>query len=271
MSNTFSILTINCFGGLLWRVRRRLPTLRRELERLAPDVVCLQEVQSPFALRTFASASSGFTTQAAQPGRFFPMGGLCTLARQPIVATDFIRYTTEGRSLGPTMMDRLTRKGILLTKFNHAGIPILVLNTHTMANYAANWQRENRAAQDQQRQLQQLADVVQEQPQDALVLVAGDFNIPRGSWLYDEFLERSGVTDPLAGDERPTYRPFPGVPAHYALPIDFVFWRAPVGVRVEGEGVLKFEDTVEYIGGGTGYLSDHLGVQVTIEFGATTS
>lgn len=266
MPNTFSLLTMNCFGGLLWRVRQRLPSLLRELEEIAPDAVCLQEVQSPFALRTFTAAHSLFTASALQPGRLFPMGGLCTLSRHPIVKTAFIRYTTQGRALGPTIMDRMTRKGMLLTQFNVGEQSILVINTHTMANYTANWQIKSRAAQDQQRQLQQLADVVRQQTTDALVLVAGDFNIPRGGWLYEEFLERSGLTDPLAGDERPTYRPFPGVPAHYALPIDFIFWRAPAGVTLKSEGLLHFADTVEYIGGGMGYLSDHLGVQVTIEW-----
>ena len=271
MPNTFSILTINCFGGLLWRVRQRLPTLRRELEQLAPDVVCLQEVQTSFTLRTLTRASAVFTAHAYQPGLHFPLGALCTLSQQAFDEERFVRYDAQGRWLGPTIMDRMTRKGILITKLDYAGVPILVLNTHILANYGANWLEQSRAAHEQQRQLHQLADVVQEQPQDALVLVAGDFNIPRGSWLYDEFLERSGLGDPLAGDERPTYRPFPGVPERYALPIDFVFLRAPAGVRVETEATLQFGEQVDYTGGGTGYLSDHLGVQVTVEFGATTS
>ena len=33
--------------------------------------------------------------------------------------------------------------------------------------------------------------------------------------------------DVLAGDQRPTHRPPPGMPAHYSLPIDFVFIRVP--------------------------------------------
>ncbi|MCB0060780.1 MAG: endonuclease/exonuclease/phosphatase family protein, partial [Caldilineaceae bacterium] len=222
MSHTFSLLTINCFGGPHWSVRRRLPTLLREFERLAPDVVCLQEVQTPFALRTFTAENDTFTDHVFLPGLRYPFGALCTLSQLPIGEHHFIRYATEGRWLGPTFMDRLTRKGVLVSRLQRAALPIIVLNTHLLANYGANWGEQSRAAQDQQRQLHQLADLVHKQPDDALVLLAGDFNIPRGSWLYEEFVERSGLVDALAGDDRPTYRPFPGVPARYALPIDFV-------------------------------------------------
>ena len=268
---TFSLLTLNCFGGSNWSVARRLPTVMRELERLAPHVVCLQEVQSPLALRLFTAASTHFSTHAFLPGLRFPFGALFTLAHGPIGAHHFIRYHDEGRWLGPTFMDRLTRKGVLVTHLQRTPLPITVLNTHLLANYGANWGVDNRAALAQQRQLGQLAEIVRNQPQDTLVLVAGDFNIPRGCWLYEEFIARSGLTDALAGDERPTYRPFPGVPARYALPIDFVFLRAPAGLTVETETTLRFADQVPYVGGGTGYLSDHLGVQVTLRWQAPDS
>jgi len=264
--HTFSLLTFNCFGGSNWSVARRLPTVVRELERLAPHVVCLQEVQSPLALRLFTAASDHFGAHAFLPGLRFPFGALCTLAQGPIGEHHFIRYRHGGRWLGLTAMDRLTRKGVLVTHLQRTPLPITVLNTHLLANYGANWQPTSTAAVAQQQQLHQLAEIVHKQPADTLVIVAGDFNIPRGCWLYEEFIERSGLTDPLAGDDRPTYRPFPGVPGRYALPIDFVFVRTPPGVSVETEARLRFGDQVPYVDGGKGYLSDHLGVQVTLQW-----
>jgi endonuclease/exonuclease/phosphatase family metal-dependent hydrolase len=96
--------------------------------------------------------------------------------------------------------------------------------------------------------------------------VAGDFNIPRGNWLYDEFLQLSGLYDPLAGDGRPTYRPFPGVPARYALPMDFIFVRPPPGLQVQAEADLHFTEKLALVGGRHGYLSDHLGVRITLRW-----
>jgi endonuclease/exonuclease/phosphatase family metal-dependent hydrolase len=263
---TFSLLTFNCFGGLNWTTPRRLRSLVRELETLAPSVVCLQEVQTNWALRLLLRASAAYPAHAYLPGLSAPLGALLTLARLPLHSPHFTRYTTQGGWFGPTVMDQLTQKGILISRTEQRKQPVIVINTHLVANYMANWRPESRAAGDQRRQLQQLAAVVQTQPENAIVLVAGDFNIPRGSWLYDQFLAESGLQDPLAGDVRPTYRPFPGVPARYALPIDFVLMRTPPGLTVQTTPRFCFTDQCAYIGGGQGYLSDHLGVQVTLQW-----
>ena len=263
---TFSLLTINAFGGPLWRPARRLPTLRREVEALAVDAVCLQEVQSALAQRVFNQSSSAYPHHAHEPAPRHALGGLCMLSRWPLVHQQFVRYTNQGPWLGPTILDRLTRKGALVTEIAHPTQPVVVINTHLLANYGGNWQRQSQAAQPQWAQLQDLATIVREQPTAALVLVAGDFNVPRGCWLYEEFLTQSGLTDPLAGNTRPTYRPFPGVSARYALPIDFVFLRVPPGLTVKTQTALRFDEQVPYVGGGVGYVSDHLGVQVTVRW-----
>ena len=85
----------------------------------------------------------------------------------------------------------------------------------------------NHYTRTQRAQLRQLAEIAGTQPANVLVVVAGDFNIPRGSWLYDEFLSLSGLDDPLMGDPRPTSRPPPIIPKRYALALDFVLMRAP--------------------------------------------
>ncbi len=263
---TFSLLTFNCFGGLNWTTPRRLLTLARELERQAPEIVCLQEVQTQVAQRLLLHACTSHPQRAYVPGRRAPRGSLLTLARTPINAPAFARYDTQGAWYTPTLMDRLTQKGALVTSLHYAGRDVIVINTHLVANYGANWRPGSRAALDQQRQLRQLATLVHTLPAEALVLVAGDFNIPRGSWLYDEFLALSGAQDPLAGDLRPTYRPFPGIPARYARPIDFIFLRPPSDLNVQMEADLCFTDKLPLVGGGQSYLSDHLGVQVTLRW-----
>ncbi len=262
----FSLLTFNCFGGPSWTTPRRLRTFARELEQLAPEIVCLQEVQTNLALRLLLRISTEYTNHAYLPGLRAPLGSILTLARTPVNVPHFIRYENQGTWFGPTVMDQLTQKGMLISHLQHAGLPITVINTHLVANYGANWRPDSRAAQIQQRQLRQLATVVHNQPSEALVLVAGDFNLPRGSWLYDEFLALTGMHDPLDGDERPTYRPFPGVPVRYALPIDFVFVRTPPSLIVQIEPDFCFPTKIPYVGGGQGYLSDHLGIRVTIRW-----
>ena len=265
-NSTFSLLTFNCFGGLNWTTPRRLRSLMRELQELRPSVVCLQEVQSNLALRLLLRLAEGYPGHAYLPGLSAPLGSLLVLARTALRSPHFTRYANQGAWLGPTVMDQLTKKGMLLSRAQQGDQSIIVINTHLVANYMANWRRDSRAARDQASQLEQLATVVQEQPQEAIVLVAGDFNLPRGSWLYSEFLKQSGMFDPLAGDMRPTYRPFPGVPVRYALPIDFVFVRTPPGLAVQTETDFCFGEQCSYVGGGQGYLSDHVGVRVQLRW-----
>ncbi len=268
-SNTaFSLLTFNCFGGPSWTTPRRLRTFARELNLLAPEIVCLQEVQTNLALRLLLRVAADYANCAYLPGLRAPLGSILTLARAPINVPHFIRYENQGPWFGPTVMDQLTQKGMLISHLEHGGRPVVVINTHLVANYGANWQPESRAAQLQQRQLHQLANVIHNQASEALVFVAGDFNLPRGSWLYEEFLTLTGLHDPLDGDERPTYRPLPGVPVRYALPIDFVFVRIPPGLAVQIETDFCFTGKFPYVGGGQGYLSDHLGIQMTVRWQA---
>lgn len=267
---TFSLLTFNCFGGLNWTTPRRLRALARELAELTPTVVCLQEVQSYVALRLLTAACPTYPGQAYGPGLRAPNGSLLTLGRTALGPTHFTRYTVQGPWYGLTLLDHLTQKGALLTQMQYAGLPVVIINTHLVANYGANWHPQGRVARDQQKQLQQLAALVCEQPANALVLVAGDFNLPRGSWLYHEFLALTGLTDPLAGDIRPTYRPFPGVPVRYALPIDFIFIRPPAGQSIESQATLYFSEKRPLLSGGQSYLSDHLGVLVTLHWTAPT-
>jgi hypothetical protein len=96
-----------------------------------------------------------------------------------------------------------------------------------LANYVGDWERHGIYARVEEAQLQQLAQTVQRQPMDAVVIVVGDFNIPRGSRLYQDFLACSGLTDPLKGDTRPTLRLPSGVPSRFSLPIDYALVRLP--------------------------------------------
>jgi endonuclease/exonuclease/phosphatase (EEP) superfamily protein YafD len=114
----------------------------------------------------------------------------------------------------------------------------------------------------QEKQLRQLADTVAAQPSNALVAVVGDFNIPRGSHLYHNFVHQTGLTDVMAGDARPTHRPPPGVPAHYSLPIDFVFVRVPADLSLQITGDIRFSSKLNLTHKHHDYVSDHNAIEV---------
>lgn len=257
-----SLLTLNCFGVPTFATGPRLRALARELNQSPYGVVCLQEVQAHGYARLLTAACTAYGASASEPFLHAPKGGLLTLARGPIARREFILYRERSVVGPPALMDWALHKGVLLTELLVDGQPVVVLNTHLNANYFASWGRGSRYAEVERRQLLQLAEIVRAQPAEALVVAAGDFNVPRGSWLYDEFLEASGMRDPLAGDRRPTLRLPRGVPARLAMPIDFALVRLPArpGLSVRSDHCL--DKPLPLAGGRQGFVSDHVGVEL---------
>ena len=264
MTHSFSLLTLNCFGLLLPNTRRRLAALAAELERSHYDVVCLQEIQLHAYQRLLVNGCASFPYAVHMPFVHCPKGGLLTLSRIPITDGAFEPYKARGLWYTPMLLDMLFFKGMLISRLIWNDVPLVIINTHLLANFAGDWERYGMYAQVEEKQLQQLAETVLSQPEDALIIVIGDFNIPRGSTLYHDFLGGSGLTDLLAGDSRPTLRlPF-GAPARFALPIDYLLVRTPAESSFKIDCDLCFSNMYAIHKRQQGYLSDHHAIEVHI-------
>ena len=259
MSAALSLLTLNCFGGYLPSTPRRLLAIAHQLEHRSEHIVCLQEIQLNYYLRLFHQACVSFPYQAHEPYIQCPKGGLLTLARIPIIKKQFIPYEERGLWYTPMIMDKLLYKGMLVTILEWESIPVVIVNTHLLANYVGDWRR-GMYARIEARQLQQLAELVRSQAPQALIIVAGDFNIPRGSSLYKDFMARSGLHDPLAGDTRPTHRPPLGIPAQYSLPLDYILVKIPATLSLTVECDICLSDKSWLSGRRFDYFSDHNGI-----------
>jgi endonuclease/exonuclease/phosphatase family metal-dependent hydrolase len=261
----FSLITLNCFGAAAPFTRRRLIALANELNQRAAHVVCLQEVQAHAHRRLLVRSCTTYPTNAFVPFIHAPKGGLLTLSRLIIEQSQFTLYRERGRWYTPAVADWVLHKGVLTTQVTIEGVPISVLNTHLNANYSGDWRRQNRYARYEWQQLQQLAEVIAQQPADNLLIVAGDFNIPRGSWLYRDFLTLTGLIDPMAHDKRPTFRPPRGIPARYAVPVDFTLVRPAALPNFRAFARLCFEEKVPVPGGRRQvYVSDHIGIELEV-------
>jgi endonuclease/exonuclease/phosphatase (EEP) superfamily protein YafD len=262
MSESLELLSLNCFGAPVPTTRRRLRALAQHLEQSSLQIVCLQEVQLFTYKNLLFRALVSYPFQAHEPHLHCPKGGLVTLSRTPLVTQYFETFVEQGRWYLPTAMDRFLQKGMQISTLYWGEVPVVVINTHILANYSGDWERRGVFTRMQEKQLSQLADTVAAQPSQALVAVVGDFNFPRGSQLYRNFLQQTGLVDALAGDLRPTHRPPRGVPAHYALPIDFVFTRVPSGLSLQISSDLRFASKLDLTHKHHDYLSDHNAVEV---------
>jgi endonuclease/exonuclease/phosphatase family metal-dependent hydrolase len=264
MADSFSLLTLNCFGLWLPGTRSRLLALAQELDHRSYDVVCLQEIQLHRYQRLLVKECASYPYPLYEPYFHCPKGGLLTLSRIPITSYSFEPYAERGLWYTPMLLDKLFYKGMLITKITWGKIPVVVINTHILANFVGDWERHGMYAQVEQKQLQQLAKTVRAQPVDSLIIVVGDFNIPRGSKLYHEFLANSGLTDPLAGDTRPTLRALSGIPSRFSMPIDYALVRLPDMQSFKIECGLCFTNKHWISSRYQGYLSDHNGIEIQI-------
>lgn len=265
--SVLDLVTLNCFGvPFVKNTRARLTTIARELDSSPVDVVCLQEVQLSTYVPLLNRSFSGFPFLAFEPFFYAPKGGLLTFSRQPIERSDFTLYPERGWWHTPSVADRLLHKGILVTEITHAGQHIIVLNTHLTANYDGDWSPSNRYAQLEQTQLRRLAKIVNELDTESIVVIAGDFNIPRHSWLYDEFVAATGVLDPLIGDTNPTYYPVFALPGRYQQPVDHIFVRPPAGSDLTATAEFVFNSEMSLASGGFGRVSDHTGIRLHLRW-----
>lgn len=264
MAHSFSLLTLNCFGLWLPNTRRRLLALAKELEGSSYQVVCLQEIQLHRYRKVLVEGCASYSYAVFEPYIHCPKGGLLTLSRLPLTSSFFQPYEERGLWYTPMLLDRLFFKGMLITKLTWANNPIVIINTHLLANFAGDWERHGMYARSEEKQLRQLAETVKSQPDDSIVIVVGDFNIPRGGGLYEDFLAHSELTDLLAGDTRPTLRLPLGAHSGFSLPIDYVLVRMPEKESLTIHCDLCFSGKYKINNRHQGYLSDHHGVEVRI-------
>lgn len=234
-----------------------LPRLRALAEVLTGsdyDVVCLQELWSPRSYALVRSLTRTSYPYAAHGARL-PLlaGGLLTLSRVPIAGHRFTRLAFNGRFKRET----LTRKGVLLTRLMRDGEPLAVANVHLSANLRSDWSKAEPFTKVQQTELARLAQVLRRTDPAEPVVAAGDFNVPRDSWLLEGFTAHSGLKDAFDGDPATTYRP---TPDWSGAALDQVL--TTPGLPVTAKVVLQ--EKVKAADGWEGYLSDHYGVAAAI-------
>jgi endonuclease/exonuclease/phosphatase family metal-dependent hydrolase len=224
----FSLLSLNTFGIPFFLSLRRIRRLASELNRVAPAVVCLQEIQQNIYVPLLERHLSDYSHLASFRHRYAPKGGLFT-ASIFSGTSEFHPFPNRGKPVSIGFADWALYKGVLVTTLQIQSQPAVVMNTHLQANYRGNWDISNKQTQIELDQVKFLAELTRAQPADAWVFVCGDFNFPRETAPYDLMAADSGLTDALADDPRPTYRPFPLVPPKWHMSLDYFFFRRPQG------------------------------------------
>ena len=268
MIDEFTLLSLNTFGIPFFLSWGRLIRLAGELERLDSTVICLQEIQQNAYAPLLVRHLPAYPHRAVFPHVYAPKGGLGIFSCIPLIQQCFEPYLDRGLRFFITFADWALFKGVLIVNLQIEGINIFVLNTHMNANYSGDWHPKNPLALVQLRQIQKVSALLKEMPAEALIILCGDLNFPRASFLYEELVAQNGLSDPLRDDPRPTYRPFPLVPSRWSTSLDYILYRLPEGrdfnVRAD---ILPLEDSSQK-SPLRRFLTDHCALSLNVKWNA---
>jgi len=245
-SGTLRIVTLNCLFRN--RPRARLRAIGGLLKQMAPDVACLQEI---FFRRNVALLED--ERAVFQRGGLGVAGGLVTLAAGAVETRRFEPFRTI------VWFEWGAKKGFLISRLRMGGEPVTVVNTHLLANYDRSWALDNYYARRQLDELSQLSTAIRSLPEDDLVVVAGDFNVPASSPQFKDFTAQSGLVSAV------DWSAFPES-GHGFNEIDNILFRAARGRRVSGTAELCFDRQIMLEEGRMAFPSDHAGLVATLEW-----
>jgi endonuclease/exonuclease/phosphatase family metal-dependent hydrolase len=157
----------------------RYPRIARELERLDPDVILLQEAWTAQARESAPANGHWSIARAAGQHTFFQQNRLMTLSRFPIIGGQFYPFSQAA------FPDRFVNKGVLKVTVRLAEGQVLnIWNVHLQDGGSLA------VRLSQVREL--VARVSSAEDGQIADLVAGDFNCTPGSPLYRELSKAFG-------------------------------------------------------------------------------
>jgi len=255
---SLKLVTYNIWGLPSWmtgaRPGRYLP-IARELERLDPDIILLQEAWTAKARKSAPANGRWAIARAAGQHTFFQQSGLVTLSKYPIISGEFYPFSRAA------YLDRFVNKGVLkVTVLLPDGQVLNVWNVHLQKGGPPEIRRS---------QVRELSSRVQS-AQDGQIadLVGGDFNCTPESPLCRELANSLGPSmQQLAGAE-----PFVTWDGLSAKPsagktIDYVFIRPRATCQT-----LQPAPHVAFAAPPLKQrLSDHLGIEAVVNLSPASS
>ncbi|GCE22242.1 endonuclease/exonuclease/phosphatase family protein [Dictyobacter kobayashii] len=267
---TFSLASFNTHGVVFpsLLVREKHSLIGQSLEQLSPDMINLQEVWSYDSLRVFKKSLCSYPYAAYKHGIFGPKAGLVTFSRFPLTAVEFVNFPPVAEPRKKKWINQLKRslkkKGVLVSTYTENLLTIC--NVHLVANGDADWSASSRYYSAHEHDIAALTDLLNlftQKESGQLIIVSGDFNIPKCSDLYQKFIAISQATDLFEYDESPTYHKeflFPGQIPH-RIDYIFAFSQSPLHI---GHKELLFQERFSLSSGEYQYLSDHIGLCIRI-------
>jgi endonuclease/exonuclease/phosphatase family metal-dependent hydrolase len=226
----------------------RYPKIAREMERLDPDIILLQEAWTAKARKAVPSANCWSVARARGQHTFFQQNGLVTLSKFPIVGGEFYPFSKAAYP------DRFVRKGVMkVTVQLPDGRVLNVWNVHL---------QDGGTHEIRDSQMRELVAHVDEAADGQVAdLIGGDFNCTPESPLFQELQTAFGASLEQRNGATP-FVTWDGLSqkAEAGRTFDYIFIRthAPLQqIRADTHVAFTAPSAKER-------LSDHFGIEATV-------
>jgi endonuclease/exonuclease/phosphatase family metal-dependent hydrolase len=190
-----SVLCLNCFGSpISSNILLRFKLIAKEIEKLSPDLVMLQEVISPNYMKILHDELDkfGWKFYSSRSG-LFVSGGLVIISKNlELKNLEFHKFKVQGPITLLSLTDRILGKGFQTVECKINGKDILLINTHLLCLYS----KRKRDYEAQEKQLNQLSDFITAKNADNIIL-AGDLNNDPDSAMVLNFKNKHNFIDTL--------------------------------------------------------------------------
>jgi endonuclease/exonuclease/phosphatase family metal-dependent hydrolase len=267
---TLSVLSFNIFGApfhaqrvfstlFTTKIYKRFAAYAAIVNTMDVDIICMQEVNSYRQFYFLKKRLSQFPYVCYRRYIQGPKGGLVIFSKLPLTNTAYVTFKKSGVYWNKSFIAHLIRRGLLVAQVE--SMPVTIINTHLTHNIDHDWSSKAQIRSIHDAQLAQIIkNLSNKEHNERSIILTGDFNIPKSSTLFSDFLKNAKLIDVFHEHTSSTYHEeftFKNVPLGR---IDHIFL-FPNGKEITvDEKKHMFEEKIETTAGEKLYLSDHIGL-----------
>jgi endonuclease/exonuclease/phosphatase family metal-dependent hydrolase len=266
--NELTIASLNTFGGSLntKSISERYQAIGNYFNTSSADVVHFQEVFTYFHLNLLKKNLPSFPHSAFIKSYLGPKGGLVTFSRHPFAKSRYILYSRPFIPfLGPSIIELLTQRGMLISQITLERKTLTFVNTHLTAVINHVWTFQSKYFRELIHEILQFHTTLSALKSEGIVITVGDFNIAKGSELYQKLIDFPLLIDVFSQDKTPTLHDSNRRTLKSPVRIDYFFcYGSQQKYKVLNKKNI-FTQQVKLNSSHWGLASDHSGLEVRLK------
>ncbi len=228
------------------------------------DVIHFQEVLSYLHLVILRRSLKKYPYCCCKTSYLGPKGGLVMFSRYPLDDVKYLNFSKKYIPLGLSKIEPIVQKGVLTARLQNTNIKLL--NTHLSVVLDHDWTKSGKYFREMESEINEVQQVLKQGVGGHQITIAtGDFNIARGSDLFGHLIDLPGLFDPFKSDLAPTRHPVFGTRGHKTNCVDYLFIFGDTEPYKVKNSQRIFSDRVPMGIGRVDYVSDHVGLEVTLK------